>query len=200
MVITTMGQINFYDGQRFSYINTAEENLYPLSNYSGNYHQYFDKYHHLWLKNKHNVTCVNLTTETFVNSIKDEFSKFGIEKPVQDIFVDDDHIVWLLTEDGLYNVESKKTQQIRRDLNLQDLDVYDKDQLMLFYDNGLLEIIDLKTEKKVYEGRARKCMKVAPMMKKTCCDMTGVRYCCEIRMCSTRSGTVPKKLYSTCLI
>ena len=44
MVITTMGQINFYDGQRFSYINTAEENLYPLSNYSGNYHQYFDKY------------------------------------------------------------------------------------------------------------------------------------------------------------
>ena len=91
MVITTMGQINFYDGQRFSYINTAEENLYPLSNYSGNYHQYFDKYHHLWLKNKHNVTCVNLTTETFVNSIKDEFSKFGIEKPVQDIFVDDDH-------------------------------------------------------------------------------------------------------------
>ena len=154
MVITTMGQINFYDGQRFSYINTAEENLYPLSNYSGNYHLYFDKYHHLWLKNKHNVTCVNLTTETFVNSIKDEFSKFGMEKPVQDIFVDDDHIVWLLTEDGLYNVESKKTQQIRRDLNLQDLDVYDKDQLMLFYDNGLLEIIDLKTEKKVYEGRA----------------------------------------------
>ena len=154
MVITTMGQINFYDGQRFSYINAAEENLYPLANYSGNYHQYFDKYHHLWLKNKHNVTCVNLTTETFVNSIKDEFSKFGMDKPVQDIFVDGYHIVWLLTEDGLYNVESKKILKIRRDLNLQDLEVYDKKQLMLFYENGLLEIFDLTTEKKVYEGCA----------------------------------------------
>lgn len=152
MVITTMGQINFYDGQRFSYINTAEENLYPLSNYSGNYHQYFDKYHHLWLKNKHNVTCVNLTTETFVNSIKDEFSKFGMDKPVQDIFVDGYHIVWLLTEDGLYNVEYKKTIPVKRDLSLQDLEVYDEKWLMLFYGNGLLDIIDLRTLQQVYEG------------------------------------------------
>ena len=32
MVITTMGQINFFDGQKFSYIDPTEENLYPLVN------------------------------------------------------------------------------------------------------------------------------------------------------------------------
>ena len=154
MVVTTMGQINFYDGQGFSYINASDENVYPLPKYGGNYHQYFDKYHHLWLKNTHNVTCVNLTTETFVNSIKDVFSQFGIDKPVQDLFVDSYGIVWLLIEDGLYNVEYKKTLKIRRDLNLQDLEVFDEKLLMLFYENGLLELIDMPSGKPIHESMA----------------------------------------------
>ena len=154
MVITTMGQINFYDGQRFSYIDAAGESFYSLPNYFGNYHLYFDKYHHLWLKNTHNVTCVNLTTEHFVSDIEDEFTKFGMEKKVQDLFVDSYGIVWLLTEDGLFNVENKKTLKIRRDLNLQDLEVFDERLLMLFYENGMLEMIDMQTEKQVYEGMA----------------------------------------------
>ena len=40
MVITTMGQINFYDGQGFSFIDASEEDFYPLSSYTGNYHLY----------------------------------------------------------------------------------------------------------------------------------------------------------------
>ena len=154
MVITTMGQINFYDGQGFSYINPMGQDFYPLSDYRGNYHLFFDKYHHLWLKNTHNVTCVDLTTETFAASVKEELSKFGVEKPVKDLFVDSYGIVWLLTEDGLYNVEYKRYTKIRRDLNLQDLEVFDEKLLMLFYENGLLELIDMKTEKQVYEGSA----------------------------------------------
>ena len=101
MVITTMGQINFYDGQGFTYINPMGEDFYPLPKYQGNYHLYFDKYHHLWLKNTHNVTCVDLTTETFANSVQEELMKFGVEKPVQDLFVDSYGVAWLLTEDGL---------------------------------------------------------------------------------------------------
>ena len=30
LVITTMGQINFYDGNRFTYIDPTTENIYPL--------------------------------------------------------------------------------------------------------------------------------------------------------------------------
>ncbi len=154
MVIATMGQINFYDGQRFVYIDPTDENVFPLEYYRGNYHLYFDRYHHIWLKNTKSVTCVDLVTEKFAVSIEDEFRKFGMEKKVKDLFVDDDNYVWLLTDDGLFSVQNKQTIRIRKDLNLQDLDTYQENTLMLFYENGLLEMYDLKTGKKTHESYA----------------------------------------------
>ena len=148
LVVTTMGQINFYDGQKFTFIDPSEENIYPLANYYGNYHLYFDHYHHLWLKDTHSVTCVNLTIEKFTSSIEEEFKKFGMDKKVLDLFVDSNGIVWMLTDDGLFSAETKQTLKIRRDLNLQDLDVYKK-QLLLFYENGLMEIYDSRTQQKL---------------------------------------------------
>ena len=65
LVIATMGQINFYDGQRFIYIDPTDENVFALDSYRGNYHLYFDRYHHIWLKNTYSVTCVDLLTEKF---------------------------------------------------------------------------------------------------------------------------------------
>ena len=93
LVITTMGQINFFDGNKFSYIDPSNENMYPLSDYNGNYHLYFDKYHHLWLKNTHTVTCVDLVTEKFVSSIADIFAEFGVKQKVKDMFVDNSGVV-----------------------------------------------------------------------------------------------------------
>ena len=71
LVITTMGQINFFDGNRFSYIDPSKESVYSLPSYSGNYHVYVDKDRHLWLKNTHTVSCVDLFTEMFVGSVED---------------------------------------------------------------------------------------------------------------------------------
>jgi ligand-binding sensor domain-containing protein len=152
LVITTMGQINFYDGQRFIYIDPTDENVFPLDSYRGNYHLYFDRYHHIWLKNTYSVTCVDLTTEKFSSSVEKEFQKFGVTDKVKDIFVDSENIVWLLTDKGLYNVETKQTMKIRRDLNLQDLEVFKDNQLLLFYESGLLEISDVKTDQKIRES------------------------------------------------
>ena len=84
LVITSMGQINFFDGQTFTYIDPSTENVYPLKNYTGNYHLYFDRYHHLWLKDKHSVTCVNLTTEKFVESIDQVLKEFGVSEKIKD--------------------------------------------------------------------------------------------------------------------
>ena len=36
IVTATMGQINFFDGQSFTFIDATEENVYPLENYCGN--------------------------------------------------------------------------------------------------------------------------------------------------------------------
>ena len=154
LVITTIGQINFFDGQTFTYIDPSSENLYPLPNYTGNYHLYFDKFHHIWLKNTHNVTCVNLTTERFVDSIDKVFEEFGVTDKALDMFVDQTNVVWILTEKGLYNVELQRYYEVNRHLSLQDMEVYGNQYLMLFYSNGQMDVIDLKTGNKVQESHA----------------------------------------------
>lgn len=153
LVITTMGQINFYDGSRFSYIDPSTENIYPLPSYRGNYHIYFDRTRHLWLKNAHTLSCVDVFTERFADSIEDEFEKLGCHEPVLDLFVDQTEVLWLLTGNGIYNVATKKTFPVRRNLNLQDLEVWNDKLLLLFYENGLLEMTNMNTGKVVYEGK-----------------------------------------------
>ena len=154
LVITTMGQINFFDGQTFTYIDPSTENIYSLSNYSGNYHLYFDRYHHLWLKDTHSVTCVNLTTEKFVDSVGEVLKEFGVEENVKDLFVDHQNIVWVMTEKGLFSVDSKQTYELRKGCELQDMDILKDQYLLLFYDNGIMEVLDLKTGKKLRDTRA----------------------------------------------
>ena len=154
LVITTAGQINFFDGAKISYIDPIEENQYPLSEYRGNYHLYFDRFHHMWLKNTHTVSCVDLTVERFAQSIDEEFSKFGVTEKVNDLFVDSTGVVWLLVREGLYNVKSKVTVKPHAKLNLQDVEVCKNQYVMLFYENGLMEMFDQKTGKKVLETRA----------------------------------------------
>lgn len=154
LVIATMGQINFYDGQRFIYIDPTDENVFALDSYRGNYHLYFDRYHHIWLKNTYSVTCVDLLTEKFSSSVEEEFRKFGINDKVKDLFVDSENNVWLLTDNGLYNVQTKQTLKVRKDLNLQDLDVFEANKLLLFYESGLLEMFDMNTGKIIHESYA----------------------------------------------
>ena len=153
LVITTAGQINFYDGASFSYIDPLDENIYALSKYRGNFHLYFDKYHHIWLKNTGSVTCVELITERFVPSIEDVFAEFGVKERVMDLFVDRTGVVWLLTANGLYSVATKQYIKPRAGLNLQDLEVYKDKFLMLFYENGLMEMYDIARGKRLTENR-----------------------------------------------
>ena len=153
LVITTAGQINFYDGASFSYIDPLDENIYALSEYRGNFHLYFDKYHHIWLKNTGSVTCVELITERFVPSIEDVFAEFGVKERVMDLFVDRTGVVWLLTANGLYSVATKQYIKPRAGLNLQDLEVYKDKFLMLFYENGLMEMYDIAKGKRLTENR-----------------------------------------------
>lgn len=154
IVITTIGQINFFDGSKFNYIDPLDENVYPLPKYHGNYHLFFDKYHHMWLKNNQTVTCVDLLTERFVRSIEDEFYKFGMKDLVLDIFIDKTGVVWLLTDKGLYSVESKRYITPREKLNLQDVEVIGDNFVMLFYEDGLMEMYDKRSGRKVNGSRA----------------------------------------------
>ncbi len=154
LVITTMGQINFFDGNNFTFIDPSSENLYPLRNYKGNAHLYFDKHHHLWLKNRGNVTCVNLTTEKFVDSVDEELEKLGIDSQVFDLFADVNNNLWVMTDKGIVNVETGKAYRINKLHALQDMEVYQDKYLLLFYDNSLVEVLDVASGSKVHEGKA----------------------------------------------
>ena len=154
LVITTMGQINFYDGVKFSYLDRGEETVYPLSDYKGNYHIYFDNYNHLWLKDKHMVTCVDLLDDRFVSSIEEEFKNLGMQKKVRDLFVDKDGELWLLGEDGLFNSESKKTYKVVRKENLQDVETYKDEYLLMFFEDGMVEVIELSTGETIFTSYA----------------------------------------------
>ena len=73
MIIATLGNLNFYDGVTFSHISTRNDYQYQLSAYKGNYHLYFDLNHHVWLKDTHKVSCVDMMTEK---------ASFGIPMPL----------------------------------------------------------------------------------------------------------------------
>lgn len=145
LVITTMGQINFFDGNRFSFIDPSKENTYHLSNYFGNYHVYVDKYRHLWLKNTRTVTCVDLYTEMFVDSVEYVFRELGVNETVKDFFVDDNGDAYFLTDKGLYSADSKRYFRVREKYNLQDLETYQGKYLLLFYETGIVDILELST-------------------------------------------------------
>ena len=144
MIISTIGNLNFYDGSTFTHINTRQDYQYQLPLYRGNYHLYFDRHHHLWLKDTHKVTCVDLMLEKFIPDVESVITGMGCNDQVEDMFVDSIGDVWFLTDKGLYSIERKNYYQVTRDRNLQDLDVYNGKLLLLFYDNGEEVGIDLE--------------------------------------------------------
>ena len=135
LVISTIGNINFYDGKNFSHADTGPEYEYRLPMYRGHYHLYFDLYHHIWLKDRGKVACLDLITETFTASVDSVIRSLGCNDPVHDIFGDQYNNLWLLTNKGLYSPRHKMLYRVLRERNLQDVDFYDG-IIYSFYDNG----------------------------------------------------------------
>ena len=154
LVITTMGQINFFDGQKFTYIDPTTENIYPISEYKGHAHLYFDKHHHLWFKKRNALSCVDLLREMYVANIDDEFLALGVGDKVHDLFCDSENLLYLLTDKGLYNVDKKKYFSVRKEHNLQEVDTYEGKYLLLFYEDGVLDIVELSSGEVVFSEAA----------------------------------------------
>jgi AraC-like DNA-binding protein/ligand-binding sensor domain-containing protein len=153
MIISTLGNLNFYDGDNFNHIDTKQEYQMHLPEYRGNYRIAFDKYHHLWLKNTHSVTCVDLTNEVFIENPEEVVSSLGCNDALLDLFTDEDNEIWFLTDKGLYNSTDKKIFHPLRDRNLQELDVFDG-ILVTFYDNSEVMGFKLETGQVVFHSKA----------------------------------------------
>ena len=154
MIISTLGNINFFDGTSFSHANIREDCFYHLPQYRGNYHLYFDSFHHLWVKNTNTVSCVDLMREQFTKNVDSVLVSLGCKDVVQDLFVDKTGDVWMLTDLGLYSVKRKQTYNLLRDRNLQDVEVFDSTMLVTFYDNGEEVAQDLASGNIVHRTKA----------------------------------------------
>lgn len=153
MTITTIGNVNFYDGATFSHINGTEEVKYKLEDYRGHYHLYFDNDHHLWLKSSRAVTCVDLVTERYIEA-DSIFRLYGAKSHLGDMFVDVNGNVWMCENNFVFSRKYGEKIPLQKGLNLQDLDVYDGKQLFLFYEDGLFVCYDVKTGRKLYQNYA----------------------------------------------
>jgi len=152
MTITTIGNINFYDGANFSHINGDEEKTYKLEDYQGHYHLFYDNDHHLWLKSKQAVTCVDLSRERYIDA-DSIFRLYGATGRVSDMFVDVKGDLWLCQDGYIFSRKYGKKIHLQKGLELQDLEVYDK-QLILFYSNGLFVNYDVESGQRRYQNYA----------------------------------------------
>ena len=152
MVISTIGHINIYDGSGFTHISSYN-NRYYLPKYKGHYHLYFDDSHRLWLKDKHQVTCVDLMTEKFVKDITPIFREQGMEGQVEDMFIDSSGKVWLIQGNFAYADNKQVCIPLRNGRILQDLDIADNN-VLLFYDDSQVDVYEIKTARKVFSSVA----------------------------------------------
>ncbi|MGM9777064.1 MAG: two-component regulator propeller domain-containing protein, partial [Prevotella sp.] len=148
MVVSTIGHINFYDGSGFTNISSGDSR-YLLPKYKGHYHLYFDDSHHLWLKDKGIVTCVNMLTEQFVSDIGSIFQAQGVKGQVEDMFVDSSGSIWLVQGNNIYSRHGKVSLPLRKGRVLQDMDISDN-IVLLFYDDSQVDVYDIITKKKQY--------------------------------------------------
>lgn len=152
MVISTIGHINFYDGDAFSHTDPKAENIFPLPKYNGHYHMYFDKFNHLWLKDRRSVTCVDLLTERFIEDVGGVLAEIGIKRPVDDLFGDRNNQLWFLSDDRLYSIEYQRDYPVRKGVEIQDVDVF-RDSLMLqFYADGVVRAYSLKDNRHMWDS------------------------------------------------
>lgn len=154
MVISTIGHINFYDGSSFTHIDPTADDVFPLPKYNGHYHMYFDRHHHLWLKDKLSVTCVDLLMETFIRDVGAVMHEMGMAHPVDDMFGDQNNLMWFRSGNRLYNPELGSEVPIEYASELYDIDVYNHEILLQFFADGMTKAYDVKSGRHLFDAPA----------------------------------------------
>lgn len=145
MMVTTLGHVNFFDGESFSHVDPKSSDAFPLPGYDGSYQVYFDRLHHLWIKNDHMMTCVNLSTETFIHDVPATMREMGINGKVDDFYGDGESNVWFRMGHKLYSPGAQKQFMIRSTAVLQDVDVLNDSLFFMFHADGSVVVYDYKT-------------------------------------------------------
>ena len=154
VLIFTIGHINFYDGDSFTHIDPSERDVIDLPGYKGGYQMFFDKYHHLWGKNRGKLACVDLLTERFMPDVKSVLREMGVKKPVDDIYGDGECNMWFRSGKLLSDPKLGKRFTLHAKAALQDVDLFADSLLLLFHADGSVCVYDYKHPRYLYNDAA----------------------------------------------
>lgn len=150
MTFTTTESVNLYDGARFTSLPYTPNGVYPLNQYKGHFHIYLSGDSLLWIKDFQRLMCINLHKEKYITDLGSFFQNSGVQKPVEDLFVDYQGYIWLITSGEIMQQELS----FRMTLpdcpgTIQDLTA-DNEFLYLFYDTGNIVCYHIATGKQLY--------------------------------------------------
>lgn len=145
MVFTTSGNMNIYDGTRFTHIHRNKSDIYALPHYHGAYHVYVDKHDKVWIKDYQRVVCYDLRRREYVGNVAKLLAESTDGKSVaEDLFVDSYRRLWVLAGGRLWNTDTRKFIAMQRQWGeLQDIEC-DDSMAYLFFDTGNAVGISLK--------------------------------------------------------
>lgn len=150
VLILTIGHVNFYDGDTFTHIDPLSRNTISLPGYQGGYQLFFDKYHHLWGKNRGRLSCVDLLTERFMSDVQHVIREMGVQRAVDDIYGDDENNIWFRSGRQLSDPKKGKFFSIHNKATLQDVGLFADSLLLLFHADGTVGIYDYKQPHYLY--------------------------------------------------
>lgn len=147
LVFTTEQALNIYDGVRFKKYYLDQSAKYELDDYSGHYHLYLSSDTMLWVKNYHKFFIFDLRRERFISPGEYLRGK-GVEKQVDDLFVDLAGNLWLSIDNRFYMPGSNLTLTLPGGCGeVQDLES-DGDSHYLFDNKGTVHCYDSSGEYK----------------------------------------------------
>ncbi len=107
MAIRTGRGVDVYDGRRCRFVALDKEDAEPLAAYNGHVHMYADGDKRLWVKARHTVHCIDLTTLRTVHKPLSRLSQ-AAGRPVDDLFVDSNRRLWVVSLPDTASVSNGK--------------------------------------------------------------------------------------------
>ncbi len=164
IAISTLDNINIYDGVSLRYIHQGANNFINIPNFTGHCHLYEDKQAHLWIKNyPQKLSCFDLHTYKYVENFDSILRYYKINTPIEDLFCDDNHGLWILERHGILRCVDRPLLRIKvphhQSVRLQDLVLKDN-KVYLFYSNSKVECYNAADGRFLYSSQALKKQEV----------------------------------------
>ncbi len=139
LAVRTQKGIDIYDGRQFRFIPLSAGQAQRIDKYEGQTHLYADNHHRLWIKERHQVSCVDLNQGKVV--------ELSLEA-VEDLFVDSRGNVWTVKGDTVINAtDGNRILLVGSWGSLQDLDT-DGKNVYTFHESG--KVAAFKDGKLIY--------------------------------------------------